>query len=200
MIARMSRQERELLQAQLAEPTYRLWYEEATAEGASLAAERVQAIVHDLFENLIKQGKLSEAADLIGEQIEAHPELEIQAARVVALQAALDRPDEEICECPPRIHQEMRGQGPISFVLSRFVAQDAFYCPERAQFVKVWRCSDCGDLNAHDTYPDAVTMLSQERIQLHARHGASDPANGATLITTEKKEATSILPRFTPNA
>jgi hypothetical protein len=101
----------------------------------------------ELAEVLAEQGKFREAAAI-------NPEFE-------KFVTAVDRPDDEFCDCPPDTAQGRNAQGAVTVpVPNTFVAYEV---PKDGKIVPLVQCAKCGHLNATEMHDNSNQLADVER-------------------------------------
>lgn len=114
---------------------------------------RIKITAHNLVDALHDQGELAQAYGVLA----VHDPKSKTGNRLIALQRAIERPDDEHCACPPEDKHVQR----------------TIWVPERQQYVEVLTCL-CGHTNATATPPDNVLALRRAPQAFHGQKGVTD--------------------------
>ncbi len=99
---------------------------------------RIKLTAHNLADSLFEQGEIDAAYNVVATHDRKHPKLK----HYISTQEAIDRPDDEHCDCPPE---------------SKCVERRIFV-PARGRFVEILKCA-CGHRNATEQLPAEVAAL-----------------------------------------
>jgi hypothetical protein len=134
-------------------------------------AEKVQFYRRALSQALGDAGRFSEAAAVLKDGDNALPGFEQEVATAELIIAAIDRPDEEECDCPREtveaaIDLDRPERGSHTLVLNRRQAVGRVWSEKHSEMVSVYQCRHCGHTNAHNRTPERQQKIERHRADI----------------------------------